>query len=156
MHERRADEPIAAHLHDAVGPAPAAARLPLQVPQRLRQRRVVAGAQLGHDAGRRDRPQHADRLRRPEGQVEPGDTVHAWLADAGAGEQVDEVVAVDLAAPLQQPCPDADPAAGLLTLTGVVVLAAPCDLIEVVRRRGRPGQDLPDAQHRRHRSSLTS
>jgi hypothetical protein len=149
MNERRADEPGAAHLHHAVLATAAAARLTLQVRERLRDRRVMAGTQLGDDLRRRDRPQHADRLRRPKRQVEPGDAVRPWLAQPGAAEQAREVVAVDLAASLDLWCAGPNPATRLLALTGVIVLAPARDLVQVIRSRSRTRRDLAYAQHAR-------
>jgi len=58
----------------------------------------------------------------------------------------------DLAAQRQQRRTDADPRSGRLALTGVVVLPALGDLLDVVATRRRPRRELADRQHLAPRS----
>jgi hypothetical protein len=120
MDERRPDKPAAAHLHQAAVAAPGTARLTLETPQRLADRRVMPGAQLIGDVARRGRPQHADRLRRTERQVEPGDRAGGRRpSQTGAVQQRREPPRVDLARDAELLSPAAHPGPGRLALTGV-------------------------------------
>jgi hypothetical protein len=70
--EGRADEAVAGNLHCAAGAAPGAARLPLEVAERLGQRGFVAGGKRVGEGGVAEAVENADALGRLEGHVEAG------------------------------------------------------------------------------------
>src|SRR4051794_33043941 len=84
MAERRGNEALALHLLDTVVTPPRSARLPLEVAQRVANRRVMAVAQRPSELGFTDPEQDAHALGRLEGQIEPRD---AALGDPSAQQR---------------------------------------------------------------------
>ena len=73
--ERRADEPVARNLVDAVGPAPRPTRGSFQIAERLVDRGVVRAADLRGDFEPAEAEQDGHRLRCPEREVESRDVI---------------------------------------------------------------------------------
>ena len=139
MGEAGRDEPLGAHLPDAVLAAPSLTRLTFEVPQRLPDRRVMRRARLRGDALIAQRPKQAHALGRLERQIERRDAAVTHdppkLAAAdriAAAQQRRQPVLVDRPSRAETPCSSAQPDASLVPLAGVVLLAAPAYLLEVV------------------------
>jgi hypothetical protein len=157
VRERRGDEALGVDLEDAACSRAGERRVILEEGERTVDRALVRGENRRGGVGLRRSPQHRDRLRRREGEPEPGD-------DAGSvGEGPAELGAVDRVAPLaDQPfehlrvdClagnPErlrtaSDEEAGALRGAGVVVLAARRDLLGEVAPAVR--RQLHEAHHR--------
>jgi hypothetical protein len=148
------DEPIAGDLLRAARPAPGAARLALEIPERLGECGVVSGDELLGQRCVADAEERADALGRLERHVEPGDrpgtqrpAERRVVATDATGEQRRGLPRPDLPDQLQRCGAGAHPASGPLPLTRVVVLAPVGERRLVVGACGRSRGELPNRHH---------
>ncbi len=145
------DQPLRSLGALASGPAAHPDRRVLEIGEAGRDGLFVAGDELARGFLRSDREEHADRLRRREGEVEGGDLrvlrggakARPWPARIEPGDQRAELLAGH---PAGEPAgAGARPDAGCLAATRVVVVAPACDLLLVVAVLAE--RDLADREH---------
>jgi hypothetical protein len=135
---------------------PNPARVALEVSKCLLNRGAVRRTQLTDDRAVRNAKQHADGLRGAERQVESRNGLGRHrLAQPLSGrripalEQPDDLDLLDVAVQAECPGAVAVPLTRRLAFTGVVVLRAARDLVDVATPGSRAGGKLSDGEHRR-------
>ncbi len=154
MLEPRRDEAFPAVRGLAASATPDPARVALEVSQCLLNRSAVRRTKLTDDRAIRNAKQHADGLRGAERQVESrnGLGLH-WLAQQLPGrripalEQPDDLDLLDVAVQAQRIGAATVPLPRRLAFTGVVVLRATRDLVDVVTPGSWACGQLSDGEH---------